>query len=157
MNKVLLFLKISLFFLFIGCASINNTTNESNSKEIKSKKNIPVADNTVNTSVSQRKKVDNNGFVTTNVEMQQNKLIITYKNTTEKTVHFGDIYFLQLLKNNTWTKVPELSNVGYDLIRRKLLSHNTYIDTVELKNIYGELDTGHYKIIKEMYIDSTYF
>lgn len=162
MNIIRILLFISFTFLLVGCInqeynSLDNKSNESTPKEIKSIKTIPEVDNVINTTIQQLRKVKNNGFVTTNIEIQQSKLTITYKNKTGKTIGFGSMYTLEVLKNNKWISVAVLPNVGFTLWFKEIQSYSTCIDTVQLKHIYGELDPGHYRFIKKMSTNSVSF
>src|SRR5665647_335945 len=160
MKRFTLLLMMCLIFVCIGCKQnmINQKEmlEESTPTENTPIADIPVADPaTYNNHVSQKEKVDNNGLVTTDIDMSHNELTITYTNKTERTLSFGNPYNLQLSKDNTWVDISPLPNIVYNDMLLTLESGKSYSNIVNLKKTYGELRTGHYRIIKEMYMDSS--
>jgi len=100
--------------------------------------------------------IDNNDLVATDVDMlSSSKLVITYTNKTEYSLNYGKGYVLQLFNNDNWEDISTLPGVGWKDVALNLHSGKSFEEVIDLKLLYGELKTGHYKIIKEMFMESS--
>lgn len=166
MKKILVFLCLCLSFLCSGCNQYNennktiekdDTINMENKGA--SNEDIPTADidtaNKTNPSVSQGE-IENNDLVTTNMDiLSSSELVITYTNKTENTLSYGKGFILQVLNNDEWIDISTLPNVGWKDISLNLNAGESFDNVIDLKQSFGELKQGHYRIIKEMFMDST--
>ncbi|WP_345788297.1 immunoglobulin-like domain-containing protein, partial [Desulfitobacterium hafniense] len=79
----------------------------------------------------------------------------SYTNETEYTLSYGKGYMLQLLNDGNWNDIPTLPGVGWKDIALNLEAGKSFEEVIDLKLLYGELKTGHYRIIKEMFTETS--
>ncbi len=77
-------------------------------------------------------------------------LVYTIVNKTKKDIVIGEEYSLQVLQDKSFVDVPLLSGAeAFNLLGRDILSGNEYSGRVNIKKNYGDLEAGHYRIVKE--------
>ena len=158
-----LLLGLSLLFSLVGCnqnmdsspvtpdASPLATPWEAQSTPPYNKSDIPSIDESAvkayeNDPVSA--KIDNEGFVTANVSLSGDELTVVYSNNTEKIFGFPPWIDLQFYNGNAFVDVP--SDMAYNLMPIPLPAHESYKEIVNLKETFGVLQKGRYRIVKEM-------
>lgn len=124
-----------------------------------SNEDIPTEDiDTINKTnpFAPKDEIENNNLVTTSVDiLSSSELIITYKNESEKLLSYGEGHDLQVLDGKSWVEVAVLPNVGWHDISLNLNPGETFKEDINLKTLYGELKVGHYRINKEMFVESS--
>lgn len=159
-------LLIFLFFLCFGCSQNNaviKATKKENidmeNKTTQTTTDIPTEDidtaSQVNPSIA-KTKVDNNGLVTANIDsVSSSELVITYTNNTEHSWDYGKRSTLQLLDSGDWIDINIMPKISIEDIALIFESGESFKDTIDLKFLYGELKVGHYRIMKEMFMESS--
>lgn len=83
-------------------------------------------------------------------EDEETTLECTIFNKTLKDITTGDMYCLQVLKGKSFIDVPLLpESGGFNLISRIILSGDEYSYRAYIEGNYGDLEAGHYRIVKE--------
>ena len=88
-------------------------------------------------------------------ELTPSKIVITYTNPTDKEVSYGDTHILQGWNGQEWFNIPLKPNVAWRDILNILKANKSVKESIDFESMYGELDTGHYRIIKPMKIVSS--
>lgn len=74
----------------------------------------------------------------------------TIVNKTKKDIVTGEEYSLQVLKDKSFVDVPLLPEAGgFNLSSKDILSGDEYSFRAYIEKYYGELEAGHYRIVKE--------
>lgn len=119
---------------------------------------MPTADvDTINKTsmLISKKEIENHDLVTTDSDMlSPHELHVTYTNKSGNTLMYGQGFVLQVL-NDDWTEIPILPTVGWKDISYNLNAGESFGCDVDLIQLFGELEKGHYRIIKEMFTEST--
>ncbi len=167
MKKVLLFLCLCLTFLCSGC----NKDNESNKRsegninmENAQNKNIPSEDipaadadsiNKTKSSISQNE-IENTDLVESSIGvLSSSELTITYKNKTTNILSYGKGYILQIENEEEWIDIPTVTGIGWKDVSLNLEADGIFEDVINLNQLFGELKGGHYRIIKEMSMETS--
>ena len=66
----------------------------------------------------------------------------------EATVTYGTAYGLERQTADGWTKVSEKENVAWTDIQYELEAGKSATETVRLSSIFGTLENGHYRLVK---------
>ncbi len=83
------------------------------------------------------------------VSIDGNKVTVEYNNNSDKEYLYGDYYYLQKNINGEWYQIPvALSNYAFNDIAHILNPGGNAKFTCNL-TMYGELEAGHYRIVKE--------
>ena len=111
--------------------STNNTRSSRNAnlyREVESKygdlDNLPIEDNTN--------------------EMIEFKLV----NRNKMDVEYSNEYQIQMYKNREWKAFDE--EYKFDVVKSSLTSGEVVIETINLKDTYGKLKKGRYRLIKRL-------
>ena len=79
---------------------------------------------------------------------------LTYSNNYETaTVTYGSMYTLELQGEEGWTEVPTLENIGWNAMLYILEPGKTSKETLLLSVIYGDLQAGHYRLVKNCTVE----
>lgn len=94
-----------------------------------------------------------NGLVTMSATLTEDNsttLVCTIVNKTKKDIVIGEEYYLQVLKDKFFVDVPLLPEAGaFNLLSRDILSGDEYSYRAYIEKNYGDLEAGHYRIVKE--------
>ena len=83
------------------------------------------------------------------VSLDGSKVIVEYVNNSDKEYLYGDYYYLQKSIDGEWYQIPvALSNYAFNDIAHILNPGGNAKFTCNL-TMYGELEAGHYRIVKE--------
>ena len=83
------------------------------------------------------------------VSIDGNKVTVEYNNNSDKEYLYGDYYYLQKNINGEWYQIPvAFSNYAFNDIAHILNPGGNAKFTCDL-TMYGELEAGHYRIVKE--------
>lgn len=154
--KLIFFL--SVLIMLIGCENVTKNHKEIDSakKDEKQMSEMPEEDidtqNQVNQKIIPEKPLENND---SRVKMKtkiskQYQLEIKLHNNSEEKMSFSAVYKLYMKSGEGWKKIDCLPSVGFKDIEYYLENNETYSDKVNLKNIFGKLNAGQYKIEKEV-------
>lgn len=78
-------------------------------------------------------------------------LTVVFENDSNKTIIFGEKYILETRADDTWYEVPvlienyNLGDIGYELANRQTRELD-----VNWEFLYGKLEAGEYRIIKDI-------
>lgn len=93
------------------------------------------------------------GLVTMSADLTEDDsttLACTIVNKTKKDIMIGEEYSLQVLKDKSFVDVPLLPEAAaFNLLGINILSGEEYSDRVYIEHNYGDLEAGHYRIVKE--------
>jgi hypothetical protein len=126
MKKVIVFWGVCLcvFFICSGCGKKTEEQNVGKDGEVTMSATVTEDDNTT--------------------------LKCTIVNKTKKDITIGEEYSLQVLKDKSFVDVPLLPDAGaFDLISTDILSGEEYSYRAYIETNYGDLEKGHYRIVKE--------
>ncbi len=108
--------------------------------------------NRVNTDITPEKPLQKN-----NSEIKMETIIIKkhilqlkMQNTGGEKISFGSQYQLYQRHKESWNEVSCLPDVGFKDTEYYLKENETYRDKVDLEQIFGKLEAGKYKIVKEV-------
>lgn len=90
---------------------------------------------------------------------QENQILgLTIHNGSDANIEVGYAHFtLYRLENNIWTKVPQLEKVPETIELAFIVKPNEdWSENISLKEYYGQLPSGQYRISKTMYPDNIY-
>ena len=154
--KIIYFL--SVLIMLIGCENVtkNNKKSDSAKMDEKQMSEMPEEDidtqNQVNQKIISEKPLENNNSrvkMKTKISKEYQLEIKLHNNSKEK-ISFSSVYQLYMKSGEDWKKIDCLPNVGFKDIEYYLQKNEMYSDKVNLKNVFGKLDTGQYKIEKEV-------
>jgi len=78
-------------------------------------------------------------------------LTIIFKNNTDKQCIYGEYFLLEKRINQKWYQVPAIiENYGFNAIGYDLTSGNSREMKVNWEWLYGNLDGGEYRIVKDI-------
>lgn len=78
-------------------------------------------------------------------------LTVIFKNNTDKQCIYGEYYILEKRINQKWYLVPAIiDNYGFNLIGYDLPPGNSREMEVNWEWLYGNLDAGEYRIVKDI-------
>lgn len=79
-------------------------------------------------------------------------LTIAFENTSDKQYTYGDPFLLEKKRKGSWHQVPIIldDNYGFNDIGYDLASSDTSEWIVDWKWLYGDLETGEYRIVKDV-------
>lgn len=82
-------------------------------------------------------------------------LTVMFKNNSKKQCIYGENFLLEKEINGGWYQVPVVkgANYGFNDIGYELASSEVKEWTVDWEWLYGNLDTGNYRIVKELLDD----
>ena len=81
---------------------------------------------------------------------------LTYSNDYETAaVTYGSLYTLELQTEEGWTTVPALENIAWEMSLHILEPGKTAKETVLLSVVYGDLQAGHYRLVKNCTVEHT--
>ena len=86
-----------------------------------------------------------------NVNSKTESITLIYNNLSDKEYTYGQEPHLEVEVDGVWYVVKTLENVAWDDIGYLLSSKSNREDTFSIKNNYGELNEGNYRIIKTLY------
>ncbi len=102
---------------------------------------------------TQKQIAGEDGLVTMDAVLTEDNNITlkcTIFNKTQKDITIGEEYYLQVLKGKSFVDVPLLSEVGgFNLVSIDVLSGDEYSYRAYIEDNYGNLEAGHYRIVKE--------
>ena len=79
---------------------------------------------------------------------------LTYSNDYETaTVTYGSMYGLEMQGEDGWTDVPTLENIGWNTMLYILEPGKTSKETHLLSVVYGDLQAGHYRLVKNCTVE----
>jgi hypothetical protein len=84
-----------------------------------------------------------------NLSSSTNEISLKVKNTGLMDVSFGQYYYIESFKGNSWNKVPFKENIGFNAILYNLKPGTTGKYQIYLKNLRYNLPSGKYRVIKE--------
>ncbi|MET3507281.1 immunoglobulin-like domain-containing protein [Halalkalibacter oceani] len=130
----LFYLALSLL-LFSGCGSDNRETADWERSQIE----------TVNS-------IDGVTMKAKEGTLSSTGLTVTFENSTDKQMIYGEYFLLEKNINGSWYEVPVSigDNYGFDAIGYRLDSTTVLDWPVDWEWLYGSLDSGHYRIIKNI-------
>ncbi|WDV48000.1 hypothetical protein PV797_09965 [Clostridiaceae bacterium M8S5] len=88
--------------------------------------------------------------ITQNVE----KIKLIYNNLSNKEYNFGKQPHLEININNEWLVVPTLPNRAWNSIAHILKPRDKKEQILYIKDDYGILKEGNYRIVKELFKDN---
>lgn len=98
--------------------------------------------------------VNNFDDVTMNVKeetVSPTGLTLTFENNSDKQGIYGDYFLLEKKIDESWYEVPTiLSNYGFNDIGYDLPPSDVQELTVDWDWLYGKLDSGEYRIVKDI-------
>lgn len=101
----------------------------------------------------EKQTVGEDGLVTMSAiitEDNSTTLECTIINKTKKDIVIGEDYYLQVLKDKSFVDVPLLPEAGaFDLLSIDILQGQEYSFRAYIEKNYGDLEAGHYRIVKE--------
>lgn len=102
---------------------------------------------------TQKQTAGEDGLVTMGAVLTEDNnstLECTIFNKTQKDIVIGDEYYLQVLKGKSFIDVPLLPEAGgFNLVSIDVLSGDEYSYRAYIEKNYGDLEAGHYRIVKE--------
>lgn len=147
-------------FLLIGCSNSSNsilsTVKESTPTETTVKETV------LNKSTDETdwkpttyKTINNFNGVTMSVQketLSANGLTVMFQNQSDKTCMYGDKFVLEKKINGLWYQVPVTidGNYGFNDIGYQVASGQEKQWKVHWKWLYGSLNTGEYRIVKDV-------
>lgn len=83
--------------------------------------------------------------------LTENGLTILYQNSTDSEFTYGEAYVIEQKINNEWYQVPYLTKDGavFIEIAYYLSPHSTAEWVTDWERIYGSLEVGEYRLVKE--------
>ena len=93
---------------------------------------------------------------------------VLWKNNTDEDAVYGNTFTLEKKQASSWKKVEPKMSVAYNMVGNRLLTESVREHTYKLKDEYGNLEVGEYRISTtyrfandesntEYYFQSTYF
>jgi hypothetical protein len=84
--------------------------------------------------------------------VSSSKLTLIFKNDSDSQCIYGEDFILEKKLNEKWYQVPVVikGNYGFNTIGYNLASGETREFTVDWKWLYGSLDKGEYRIVKDI-------
>lgn len=82
------------------------------------------------------------------------KATFVISNKTEDTYIYGEPYFIEYEKNNTWYNMTPINNMDFNDIAYILKSKESKEITINWEYHYGKLKPGKYRIVKYAYRES---
>ena len=99
--------------------------------------------------------VDNNGFVTAEVSLSDGVLTVVITNATYSAFGLVSETFLQFYNGNAFIDIP--SKIAYDFILISLPANDSCTKTINLKDTFGNLKQGRYRIKEKVNGGYSYF
>ena len=143
---------ISLTF-FVGCGNKNNSNSAIPKDTSKTASSQP--NETNDWEPSAHKTVNNFKGVTMTVKGEtasSTGLTIAFENNSGSQCIYGEYFCLEKKINGNWYQAPVIidGNYGFDSIGYDLSSGDSGEWAVDWKWLYGSLDTGEYRIVKDI-------
>lgn len=151
---IFLYMAIGLAFL-AGCRNYGSNISalgaESNITKIASNQN----NDTTNWKPTAFEAVNNFDGVTMTVKeetVSSSKLTVMFKNNSSSQCIYGEYFSLEKKLNEKWYQVPVVigGDYGFNTIGYNLASGETGELVVDWKWLYGSLDAGEYRIVKDI-------
>ena len=102
---------------------------------------------------TQKQTAGEDGLVTMSAVLTEDNnttLKCTIFNKTQKDIVIDEEYYLQVLKGKSFVDVPLLPKAGgFNLVSIDVLSGDEYSYRAYIEKNYGDLEAGHYRIVKE--------
>jgi len=141
--------------LLSGCETYNNNSKVQGNEDTVKEANSDDSGDTSNLETTIYETVNNFDGVTMNVKegtVSSSGLIVIFENKSDKQGVYGEVFLLEKNINGKWYQVPvtldgELAfpMVGYDLAPSDVKEW-----TVDWDIVYGNLDFGEYRIVKDV-------
>lgn len=96
---------------------------------------------------------DGNDYILKNdVEVVQDFVKITYVNDYNDTLYYDDSFVLQKLDGAEYKNIDLLNSVEFNNAYKMLEKDKSYEEEIDIiSGLFGELEKGHYRVIKEVY------
>ena len=84
--------------------------------------------------------------------MSPTKLTVSFKNSSNLQCIYGDYFWLEKKITGKWQQVPDIinGNYGFNAIGYDLASGSVSDKVVDWNWLYGSLDAGEYRIVKDI-------
>jgi hypothetical protein len=145
---------------FIGCSNTNNNTSSAVTASIPMETTLKETvlskvDESTDWKPTAYKTVNNFNGITMSVEketLSANGLTLIFKNNSDKVCMYGDKFVLEKKINGLWHEVPITikGDYGFKDIGYQVTSGQEKEWKVDWKWLYGSLNTGEYRIVKDV-------
>lgn len=86
-----------------------------------------------------------------NITQSTEFITLIFTNISDKEYFYGEDHYLEIKDNKTWYEVPIKEGVGWNDIGYMLGANNSNELIFNIKDYYGKLNKGNYRIIKKLY------
>lgn len=135
------FISIIMLIISISLLTACKSTKEIDINKLK-KSNYDISKQSMNVTLSVKEGV---------IDTKSESITLVYTNISDKEYTFGKEPHLEVKANKEWYVVKTLENVGWDDIGYILAKKNICEEVLPLKDYYGSLNVGNYRIIKTLY------
>ena len=141
--------------LFLGCSNSGNITTSPGTENKGKENSISQTSDTRGLKATPYEKVNNFDGLTMTAKkdtVSNGGLTVTFDNKSDKTCVYGESYFLEEKINGIWYQVPITlkSDYGFNDIGYEVTPEKDSEWKVDWKWLYGTLDAGEYRIIKDV-------
>lgn len=153
---VYLFLHATISLVFLaGCGINNSNISAVGTKNTITQTSSSQSKDTIDWKPTEFESVNNFDGVTMTVKeetVSPSKLVVLFKNSSTSKCIYGEFFNLEKKLNGKWYQVPVAisGNYGFNSIGYNLPSGETMEFTVDWKWLYGSLDVGEYRIVKDI-------
>ena len=145
-NSLLIALVLSLMIIFSACGAQNNTS-------IIDTGNLELSIYNASEQSSDVSMKAKEYFLNTKAE----SVPFTITNHSDKDYTYGIEPILEVESDGEWYSIPPNEDAAWDGIGYILQANSEREDILDVKNFYGKLAEGHYRVVKSMFSDEEEF